>query len=483
MPDCQHIGGSPDRLSRVETQPARRPSSLQGMFVDFLGTPRIKPAIQAKLSLSQKLILFCLLLVTGTGWLVARLCSAETSRELRAIALEDCTRRATQIVDILGPALFRDPAPAPSGALQRVLRNDPASLGIYSVVNQDGRAVIAQEARRDGKPRPYGTPLALTHAGHRANRTGEVESLVVHLEDDDKDARIIRTFAPVLDKDRSVIGLLVVETDFVAATRAATVPWSAILIPLLAALIAIGLLVHSLSRPLECLQEQLVTKENLPPRRVHTPSDLLREVTRIVDTAQTDHTCYELRERQREQEQENANRLKDAIIANTVHELRTPLTSIIASLELVLHHKDMMSSDEQLEFLEQAVSAGRHMMFVVNDMLDSAAIEEGKFTMEIEPCNLAKTFTDAKRSMDMVAASRGTELVVPEIDSNVHVMADNSRVLQVIFNLISNSVKYSPRTIRSSAWHCHLLGLQRVRWTGCSNDPPRESASRSRGGG
>ena len=228
----------------------------------------------------------------------------------------------------------------------------------------------------------------------------------------------------------------------------------AIAISIAAGLLAIAILMITTVRPLERLQDQLIAKQSLSPKLVQTPVDLLREITCIVDTANSERDFFNARLKQQDRQSESSIRRKDEVISNTVHELRTPLTSIIASLEIMIDNKEMMTPEEKQEFMAQASTAARHMMFVVNDMLDASAIKAGHINMQIEPCNLGQMLRDAQRSMGIIATARAMTLEVVDLNPNIEVMADSARLMQVLFNLVSNAVKYTPSgtTITMRAW-------------------------------
>lgn len=397
-----------------------------------------------------------MLFVTGTGWIVLSLCTARTSEQLRDQALTFCNTQADQMVESLGLELLDDDAKSASkrnrvrGTLHRMLKGGSGPSAIYSVIHQDGRVVIVHEARRSGDPRAYGTPVALSNAGYRANRTHVVQSSVIKLDDQD----VIQTFAPILDDNHQVLGLLVMETPLASSLLVGTNVWTAFGLALLAGLVALTILTIRIAKPLERMQDQLVAKHNLSPKLIRRPADLLREITRIIDKAHADRDYFSAMFKQQDRQKESSMRRKDEVIANTVHELRTPLTSIIASLEIMLDNDDMMTPEEKQEFMAQATTAARHMMFVVNDMLDAAAIEAGQINMQIEECGLRQMLSDAKRSMELVATSRAMALVVDDVDPTIRVRADSARLMQVIFNLVSNAVKYTPAgsTVTLRAW-------------------------------
>lgn len=139
----------------------------------------------------------------------------------------------------------------------------------------------------------------------------------------------------------------------------------------------------------------------------------------------------------------NLNRLQEEQVANTVHELRTPLTTILASLS-ILHEGVAETEAERTQFLENAITATRHMTFLCNDILDTAAFEAGKLRMDLGPCNVRDLLTEAESLMRPIAMSRDVELRVEAPDQHLTAIGDRGRVMQVIFNLVSNAVKYSP---------------------------------------
>lgn len=134
---------------------------------------------------------------------------------------------------------------------------------------------------------------------------------------------------------------------------------------------------------------------------------------------------------------------KDEMLTNTVHELRNPLSTVIASLDM-LQDGHAVTSEEQKSFLTQASTAARHLTFLLNDLLDTAAFEAGKLSLRMRRCNLWEITRDAERLLNPLAMVRGVKLVIEHPTKNLMVIGDQGRILQVIFNLMSNALKYSP---------------------------------------
>ena len=161
------------------------------------------------------------------------------------------------------------------------------------------------------------------------------------------------------------------------------------------------------------------------------------------DRAASDNLTIEEEVEKRTKKLEERLRSKDEFLTNTVHELRTPLTTMLASLDM-LQDGYAVTPEDQKTFLDQASVATRHLTFLINDVLDSAAFEAGKLTLDLRSCFLREITKDVERLMGPLAKARGVELEIDHPLDDFAVIGDHGRILQVIFNLMSNSVKYSP---------------------------------------
>ena len=95
-------------------------------------------------------------------------------------------------------------------------------------------------------------------------------------------------------------------------------------------------------------------------------------------------------------------------------------------------------------FLTQASTAARHLTFLLNDLLDTAAFDAGKLSLRMRRCFVREITTDAERLLNPLAMVRGVKLVIEHPMEDLAVIGDQGRILQVIFNLMSNALKYSP---------------------------------------
>ncbi len=146
-------------------------------------------------------------------------------------------------------------------------------------------------------------------------------------------------------------------------------------------------------------------------------------------------------DRGRELERELAQR--DRLVENTVHELRTPLTTVVASIEM-LRDGYANTEEERGTLYDQAAASCNHLMFLINDLLDAAALRAGQLRIDSAPCYLADAIDDTLRALGPVAAARNSTLDSLCCDRDLLVLADPHRLLQVLFNLTGNALKYSP---------------------------------------
>jgi two-component system, sensor histidine kinase and response regulator len=153
--------------------------------------------------------------------------------------------------------------------------------------------------------------------------------------------------------------------------------------------------------------------------------------------AATDHA------RQMAAEAAAANAAKSQFLANMSHEIRTPLNGVIGMTDLVL---DTEMSVDQRECLEVVKLSANSLLTVVNDILDFSKIEAGKLDLETIDFNLRDCMEEALKTFAAQADERGLELL-GEIASDVPelVAGDPGRLRQIIFNLVSNAIKFTPQ--------------------------------------
>ena len=142
-----------------------------------------------------------------------------------------------------------------------------------------------------------------------------------------------------------------------------------------------------------------------------------------------------------EQRAERASRAESGFLSRMSHELRTPLTSVIGFSELLL--RDDLESQQEVK-AEQVLKAGRHLLALIDELLDISRVNGGTMTASAEPVQVNGLLNDALALAEPQAAERDLAVRVDlEASRGVYVMADSQRLRQVILNLLSNAVKYN----------------------------------------
>jgi len=136
---------------------------------------------------------------------------------------------------------------------------------------------------------------------------------------------------------------------------------------------------------------------------------------------------------------------KDLFLSNISHELRTPLNSIIGFTDLLLT-QDLGPplSEQQRDFLETVARNGRHLLELINELLDLQRIAAGRMELKPEAVDLAALLAEAAGSVHAQVQKHRHALVVTPTAENLRVQADRGRVRQVLLNLLSNAIKFTP---------------------------------------
>ena len=138
-----------------------------------------------------------------------------------------------------------------------------------------------------------------------------------------------------------------------------------------------------------------------------------------------------------------ASQHKSQFLASMSHELRTPLNAIIGLTQMMTEHVPRFGTEKALEPLRRVLKAGRHLLDLINEILDLSKIEAGKLELNIEPVALAPLIEDVAGTTRPLAEENSNRLVIA-CDATVgHVQADSMRLRQVLLNLLSNACKFT----------------------------------------
>jgi PAS domain S-box-containing protein len=142
---------------------------------------------------------------------------------------------------------------------------------------------------------------------------------------------------------------------------------------------------------------------------------------------------------------EEANRLKSTFLSMATHELRTPLTIISGYIEMLAESSVSHLSPEEREFLDIAQTGVSTLAALVDDLLDLARMEAGRLELLIRPIDVMEAIERVHRLVAAQAASKGIALEVSVASELPPVAADLNRLVQVLFNLLGNAIKFTER--------------------------------------
>lgn len=144
-------------------------------------------------------------------------------------------------------------------------------------------------------------------------------------------------------------------------------------------------------------------------------------------------------------EANQANVAKSRFLANMSHELRTPLNAIIGLTEMLVEDAEDDGMDDYLEPLDRIHKAGKHLLSLINDVLDLSKIEAGKMELHIEKFDLPTLVQDVANTGQTLAVANENELIVDCAEDIGQVSADLTRVRQILLNLVSNACKFTEK--------------------------------------
>ncbi len=140
------------------------------------------------------------------------------------------------------------------------------------------------------------------------------------------------------------------------------------------------------------------------------------------------------------EEAERASQAKSDFLSSMSHELRTPMNAILGFGQLLEYDGGL--ADEQMDNVREILKAGRHLLELINEVLDLARVESGRINLSLEPTAIGPVLTECFGIVRIMAEQRGVSLVLGDIGDCL-VRADRTRLKQVLINLLSNAIKYN----------------------------------------
>ena len=143
-------------------------------------------------------------------------------------------------------------------------------------------------------------------------------------------------------------------------------------------------------------------------------------------------------------DEERIHRLMGEFMANITHEFRTPLSALSASVELLMDQLPDLSLPETRELLEALDIGVTNLQALINNLIEAASIESGRFKVNTRPVEFNTILTDAVNTIKPIAEKRKVSIITPRQKTTIPVNADSRRTCQVLVNLLSNAIKHSP---------------------------------------
>jgi signal transduction histidine kinase len=165
--------------------------------------------------------------------------------------------------------------------------------------------------------------------------------------------------------------------------------------------------------------------------------------------------CRDITDRKRTEEEllnaklaaEAASKSKDEFLATMSHELRTPLNSIIGFSDILLEEMFGSLNEKQKSYIKNISTGGKHLLNLINDILDLSKVEAGKMELDYERFYVSDAIAEVKTTIVPLALKKEIHLDVKIEPQLEMICADRTRFKQILYNLTSNAIKFTPKKV------------------------------------
>ncbi|MGZ6142599.1 MAG: response regulator [Myxococcales bacterium] len=271
-----------------------------------------------------------------------------------------------------------------------------------------------------------GEPSQLRVSGRIAEALKARKPVLLDALPDDAELRFEAGFASGRPKSLAVVPLTMGDRDvgvLAAGFASKASPQQIAFLVELALPLALAIGRHELHEQTERFALQLAQR-----------NEALREQSEQLAAKQTELT-------QKNTEIGRANQLKSEFLANMSHELRTPLNAVIGFSELLLEEQQKLLPDH-VQFVKDILASGKHLLSLINSVLDLAKIEAGRVALEVQPLDPGQQIASARALVSAMAQKKDLR-IEQVVTTGRTVRADAGKLQQILLNLLSNAIKFS----------------------------------------
>ncbi|WP_406657219.1 HAMP domain-containing sensor histidine kinase [Methanolobus sp. ZRKC2] len=158
---------------------------------------------------------------------------------------------------------------------------------------------------------------------------------------------------------------------------------------------------------------------------------------------------------------ESSNRAKSEFLANMSHELRTPLNSIIGYSDMMLEGYSGELNEKQMRYAKNISNSGKHLLGIINDILDLSKIESGEVDIYYEEVPVKKMVDEIIVTLTPLFSKNDLSLEASDVEDTI-IMADKSKLKQILINLIGNAIKFTPGSGSVTVSSCKKDGMLNI---------------------
>ena len=196
-------------------------------------------------------------------------------------------------------------------------------------------------------------------------------------------------------------------------------------------------------RYLQTVKRAIIGEDNRADQLLGVSTDI-SERKRIEKKLQEAHNELEIRVQERTADLDRANKAKNEFLANMSHELRPPLHGILSFSNFGIKKCETVERKKLLAFFMQIRESGKILLNLLNDLLDLAKLESGKMVFNFKPTNLGRLIDKVVDEFSSLVSERNVNIQYHQSYLDTQVTLDPEKIMQVVRNLLSNALKYSP---------------------------------------